>query len=747
MTPASGLVNQAANALSASDGSLPGWFYYGVNGADRGLGYRGSYMTLGGFIPYAEDDLGGLWAADLRGHLSNYGGFFSNVGMVRKQFIGGTLLGVGVFWDYDGDENQYPNTIITDLSGSYLFGGGETYNQVGVSGEWLTDYGNLRSNGYIPVGSTANTMGPFVGNSLLAVNGLNAALGGADLEVGAYIPGLADWAGMVSVGGYAFGNASYQFPSGADVVPWFGGVYTRLDMTFIENWDFSLQANNDSYFDWTGFARLTYRMGSSRRRNVPDQVEQPIMRNEHIVRAHQAPVQAINPTNGLPWHIIHVDNSVAVTGRPAAAAATAGAGTFESPFRELVDARDAATREFDVVYLHAGISHKTPYGIPVPPAAPLLNPDPRGLPPQYPNTDIANSYFFNANNQYLVGEGTSLKLNTVSNGPVPLSNGPNTGVYPVIANAAGTAVVLTDPTGSVTNANVDHIQIQDSYIGISDGPGLPTNGYAYVNDVRIIGTGPSQRGVDITAPGSGRSTMNFTNMFLSNLTRDGFSVTPAPGAASEPNVNITNSVIRNIAGAGVTTENLVGDARVRVSGVQVFDTSDAGVHVRNSQALVLDSVFRRNGLAGVQAEDSSIVQVSGSRFAGQEIGIQGTSTSGRLYLTASDNIILLAAGGVGNGIVLATPDPITDSTIYANIVGNDIISRGDQDIVLFDGTDGTNVPLPGGPDLFIKAADAQNLRIINQNATVYRVFPNDPTPLVPPPPRYDPALDVLLPPQ
>jgi hypothetical protein len=52
---------------------------------------------------------------------------------------------------------------------------------------------------------------------------------------------------MISVGGYAYGNARYNFPNGQDVVPWFGGVYTRLDMTFIENWDFSLQYNNDSY--------------------------------------------------------------------------------------------------------------------------------------------------------------------------------------------------------------------------------------------------------------------------------------------------------------------------------------------------------------------------------------------------------------------------------------------------------------------------------------------------------------------
>ncbi|NCX99967.1 MAG: hypothetical protein EBX35_15690, partial [Planctomycetia bacterium] len=58
MAPTGGLVNRAVTRLQDLEANGPGWLYYGLNAADRGLGYQGSYMTLGGYIPYAEDDLG-----------------------------------------------------------------------------------------------------------------------------------------------------------------------------------------------------------------------------------------------------------------------------------------------------------------------------------------------------------------------------------------------------------------------------------------------------------------------------------------------------------------------------------------------------------------------------------------------------------------------------------------------------------------------------------------------------------------
>lgn len=724
MAPSGGLVNRAVTGLQELNDTGPGWLYYGINAADRGLGYRGSYMTLGGFIPYAEDDLGGLWSADLRSHLSNYGGFFSNVGLVRKQFVGGTLMGVGVFWDYDGDQNQYSDTTITDtdLAGktqNYVFSGGETYQQVGVSGEWLTDWGNLRSNGYIPVGNTASIMGPFVGNSLLCVNGINAALAGTDLEVGAYLPGLSDWAGMVSVGGYAFGNARYNAPSGQDVVPYFGGVYTRLDMTFSRNWDFSLQANNDSYFDWTGFARLTYRMGGSRRRNVSEQTEQPMMRNEHIVRAHQAPEQAINPQTGKPWRVIHVDNSM-----PAG-----GTGTAETPFNTLAAGQAAADAEFDVVYMHVGLSQTDPYvmrdavGDPIP-------------------------YTFLANNQYLIGEGSSLLLNSVDCGLIraaPQSNG----IYPAMSNPLGTAIVLTDSAdpltpGTTANATVNHVKIVGSQIAISDGGGLPAAAptapnRATVRDVQIVGTGANQRGVEIRDRAGNNATFDFSYIDMKDMTEDGFYVN---GALGSPRVNITDSRIRNTGGSAVYATNLFNPGRVRVSDTLIDKTTAAAIYVKDAELTLVSGTIRTDGLTGVYAEDNSIVQVAYSRFENVDIGIQGTASAAgsQLYLTANANRIITTPPG--NGIVLSVPSPATGADVYAYILGNSITAGNGDDILLFDGTPSG---LPGSSNLWIKAADTTNLRTLNANATVRQVYPFSPTPTIPAPPNWDAALVVPLP--
>ncbi len=707
MAPATGVVNRAVQGFQRLNANGPGYMYYGVNAADRGLGYNGSYMTLGGFIPYAEDDLGGFWSADLRGHLSEYGGFFSNVGAVRKQFIGGTLLGVGVYWDYDGDMNQYPTwgSLGTGPFGQF----GHTYNQVGVSGEWLTDYGNIRSNGYIPVGTTAYTAGapnsPFYQNFVMCQHGLDAALAGADLEVGAYVPALADWAGMISVGGYALGNVRYdwwQGPSaGQGVVPWFGGVYTRLDMTFAKNWDFSLQANNDSYFDWTGFARLTFRMGGSRRRNVPDQVEQPMMRNEHIVRAHQTPEVAINPSTGTPWRVIHVDN----------AAPTGGTGTAESPLNTLAEGGTAATNPWDIVFVHRGLSRtSTPYG---------------------------GTFAFGNENQYLIGDGLGFQLPTLSCGPLPLSTG--SGLSPLLSNPAGDSIAIDGAiAGGATVAGIDII---GSRTGIyATGPLTSAAGRPLtVQNVTITGNGTTaaQAGVYLEAA-SGKAT--FADTSIANMTTAGFTIA---GAAADPldvdyQGSITNDTALNggavapivyIADTAGGTINMATGGGAAGSTVpnQISDTGGSGIQIVNNAAattIAIGNVSLTNNVQTAIAvvDDNSTTTITADSGTGilkptngaavsviggsPTFAYTGSITNGLPTTGATSSYLLSVANTTGGSVTLTAPDtPFIDT-------GNGVTINNAGGDVTLDGV-GAQITSAGGQGIRIDGGSSGNFLFKN----------------------------------
>jgi len=684
MAPASGVAARAIGGFRDLNQNGPGIFYYGVNAADRGLGYVGSYMTVGGFVPAFEDDLGGFWSADLRGHLSVNGGFFSNVGAIRKQFIGGSLLGLGIYWDYDGDTNQNPDTTIVSNGRTYAFSGGQAYNQVGISGEWLTDWGNLRTNGYIPVGSTAETFGPFVGNAVLCNNGINAALGGVDLELGAYVPGLTDWAGMVSVGGYAYGNTRYTQPqSAAGLVPWFGGVYTRLDMTFVENWDFSLQANNDSYFDWTGFARLTYRMGGSRRRNVPDQVEQPMMRNEHIVRAHQAPLVATNPNNvdpttgaATPWQVFHVDNS----------APAGGDGTAESPFRRLSEAETAATTAYDIVFVRPGLSATSPYLTP------------------------ADGYSFAAPNQYLIGQGSTAVIPSVQCGSLSAFGTPTPQPLPRITNPLGPAIVINQAQTTVSG-----FEIVNSPIGIADAAG----GSGAVSQVSVTGmSGASQTGILLSSsPGP----FTFDRISLSDLSDDGFVI-----AANAAKVTITNSDFTSVRDSAVRVS---GDAaRVEISTAR-FDAVSNAVNASGTGALVTlaDGSITNTAGDAIVASGAATIRINETLITDTaESALVASGADGRIVAlnttiqdTKQDAI---EVSGNGAQVLLGSSKILTVGGAGAVVTGANATFRMNSSVIQDTGGDGVTlnsatgfVSITGVPTVVGGGPEESILRRIGSN--------------------------------
>jgi hypothetical protein len=483
-------------------------------------------------------------------------------------------------------------------------------------------------------------------------------------------------------------------------------------------------------------------MGGSRRRNVPDQMEQPMMRNEHIVRAHQAPVQAINPFTSDPWRVIHVDNT--------AGNSPAGKGTAASPYTTLTQTGTGATQAYDIVYVHQGNSLNSPYG---------------------------GTFTFQAENQYLIGQGSSFVIPTASCGDLSFASVAGTSTsYPVLSNPSGASIELSSGGGNSINPTVDHISIVGSAVGITDGNGMPGSSTATVNDVVIQGSGAGQTGVVILDQASGGGTFNFTNMQLSGLTADGFVVDGQKTNGITARVNIESSSIENTSGSAVVVNDVVGSGRVRLSNSTIKGTTDAGVVVTGGKAIVEAVTISNVGTAGVAVaatpvitpadplitSGTSTVQVVNSTIEAT-IGVQATSLNAGdvVNLTINQNSLVAANGG--NGINLA----VDAGTMNTNIVGNRV--RVPETTAFTTGTAGgitdpaavasaiyltTVSPAIGLNNLTVKAVSQDNLTALNHNATVTTSPQLNPIntgtsiPLVPPPPppNYNPAIIVPLPP-
>ncbi|MGI9459517.1 MAG: right-handed parallel beta-helix repeat-containing protein, partial [Pirellulales bacterium] len=560
------------------------------------------------------------------------GGFFSNIGVVRKQLLnGGSLLGFGVFWDYDGDQNQYEDQLIGDVD-AMTFAGGYSYNQVGISGELLTDWGNIRSNGYIPVGTTGQSTGKYVSRNILCMQGINAALGGADFELGAYLPGLSDWAGVINVGGYAYGNTRYQLDNGADLVPWFGGVYTRLDMTFADNWDFSLQYNNDSYFDSTGFARLTYRLGGSRRRNVPDQMEQPMMRNEHIVRAHQNAMVCINPETGQPWRIIHVDNETTspATGNGSIVNPVASLGGTDIPpgGGQNPTAETVATQPYDIIFVHSSsIAYTNAPAISNPPGVfPILDPTiPTNL----------NMFTLQNSNQYLVGEGSSLRVPTMD-GSVLVSTTVNPALYPTLSPNPNNSAVFIPPaipatavappavSPPLTGGSIDGFNVTASGTGIH---AAATSGLVTLGDLNIRGGE-----IGLLVEGNARYDV------LEGVTFEGQN-----GTGLENNgggtMQLAGSTFTNIRGTAIETNG----GTLTANQITIEDTEGNGIIVggdASTKFTMNSSTVTGSREAGIVDNGDGSLEIIASRIDGSgTAGFRtrvGANGSANFYMTSID---------------------------------------------------------------------------------------------------------------
>ena len=621
--------------------SVPGRIWIGGKYADQGLGYTGSYVSIGTKTRMFEDFLDGRWVFEGRGHVSENGGFFGNFGVERIFSLAAANadLSLAGWYDYDDDQNHLPF--------------GEAFHQWGVTGQIKTRKWDLIANGYFPFSTTDTTLGDptggeaFFRNRIVLQAGIDSALEGFDVTLRTRPEQLAFVNGAIDFGGYHYES---------DLVDSFGGGRMRLLFQVLNGWIFNGEINYDDRFNMTGYVGLTWVWGGGGRGLeyagvCADLVETP--RNDHIVRFNQDVIYAIDPDTGRPYNVVHVDNTASGT----------ETGHFEAPFNTLAEA-EAASIEDDIIFVNEGDGSTTGY-----------------------DAGIALK-----DGQLLLGDGV-LHLIPIANGGrfgsfFALTNDID-GIRPRITNDGGPGVLLANRNtvrGFVINGNLSP-GVMD--FGI-EGIGGVTNTDGLIEDNMILGAALDGIGVtnlagdwtfnrneienngfngirleDACDPDS---VFTFDSNVASNNGLDGIQITNY--IARE--IIFTNNETSNNGRDGIRLEDFKGDPGIGVdilidNHVAQFNIGD-GINIINGAG----NITITNSIIGDEQDETAGIIIFGGN-ASNGIHITDFTNPG-----ADDRILIMDndINGNGAGFAAGVNIELNEGTARALITGNQINSNG-----------------------------------------------------------------------
>ncbi len=707
----------------------PGRLWFQVNLADSGLGYQGTYFTLGAKQHLFQDFLDGRWLLEARGHLGteNGGGFFANIGLERVFSLesAGAEITAGFWYDYDGDQSDF----------------GEAYNQLSVNASIETRNWLLYGNGYFPVGDTGTMLGDplngscFLQNSIVTSPGIDAALQGFDAMLLAKPAGLQHVNGTIGFGGYGYGS---------DLVDFFGGVRGRVGMQFDGGLIVQGEINHDNRFDITGVVQIGWLFGAGAKGTeygfLGTDLE-PTLRNDHIVRYRQEVQLAIDPDTGRAYDVYHVDNN----------AAAGGDGTFERPFDNLA-AAEAASADDDIIFVRegGGTTRNMDQGITLKPGQLLLGDGVRhlipladgtnfllcndldGLRPTITNVGVGNAVNLSSRNTVrgfvIDGSAGGLQNGISGNSGFTLTDGIIEDVT-IVGNPILDGVFLNNIAGDWTFARND---IQTARDGISIQNAIdPASTFLFTDNVVSFNLGDGIRMDNFDAQlisfidndtsfngGNGINLMNYLNASGAGVELDFIDTEiailgPTTPTASdntgvgialnnvEGNIRFLNMEIRNNLGGGislidVTTPGIDQEVFIGTSGLgeSIFDNNgvgttagifnDLGVAAGTQQLFITDSTFI-NGGSGIVSQATAVgANLTTDIFNNLQIanndtdGIQLNAFGGATHLASVINtdVPLDISNNGGNGISINSRDPGPISLVEAVVQGVSITNSG-----------------------------------------------------------------------
>ena len=706
---------------------VPGRVWLETNFADNGLGFNGSYVTLGGKTRLFEDALDGRWLTEARLHhsIEEDGGFFANVGLERVFSIDAAKADfvVGAWYDFDGDQQ-----------GNF----GNDFSQVGVNAAIKTPRWDVVGNGYFPVGITDRVSGStpgslFFGNNIQLQPGIDSALRGFDVTLRLKPKQLAFMNGTFELGGYGYSSA---------LVNSFGGGRVRLGMQTRRGLSVNVELNHDDRFETTGSLGIGYSFGAggaigSEYSKLGRDLEQTI-RNDHIVRFNQDVVLAIDPDTGAPFNVIHVNNT---------ADGTIGNGTSELPFDELLDA-ELNSGPGDLIYVNVGDG----------------------------TTNLYDQGINLQDDQTLFSTGGQFILQTANQGLVELT--PAGGIGATISNPGGFDVVtLADnntiaginidaagATNGISGNNVEAADIQSTNIsGATDDGILVTNSTGDWSLTNVNSSFNGRDGIHLNGFASEQVTLTSTTtnnnsrhgIFLENDTLPGGQIDIVGATSNENtingilvtngdgNLNVVDSTAINNTTGGLRTFNYTGQTFVGTTpgGISSFSGNRVGANLEfdlDGDGLVQDVLVTgltiNDGGRGVIADtngQNTVLNIDiidtvsindndneGIMFTadgGSVINTNIASTNAAAPLQIIDNGIIggaaisLSAVGTNNGIAASQVNSNIDN-VFIQLPGNSA------------GGDGIEINSTGNAVVTSTINDVEVLRIIMGDTTVPNNF-------------------------
>ena len=616
----------------------PGSVWVSANYADRGLGFRGSYLTAGMKTRLFEDALDGRWLLEVRGHISEEGGYFGNFGIERVFTVQAANADVSLaaWFDYDDDQDA--------------FAVADTLESWGVTAKIKTRHWDLIANGYFPIGTSDMSQGtegnPFFENSLILVPGIDSGLEGFDVTVRTRPSKLAFVNGTFDFGGYGYNS---------DLVEFFGGGRARLSMQLFRGMIISGEFNFDDRFDATGLLGVTLLYGGNPRGNEYSPVGKDLertVRNDHIVRFNQDVIPAIDPDTGLAYNVIHVDNT----------AGPGGTGTFEDPFGTLAEAEAAGATD-DIIYVASGDGTVTGYA--------------DGIALQ--------------DGQKLLGEGVEHAI-PIANGPefgdVFLVETGTPGVRPVITGSNNGSAVEVASRNTIRGFEIDGTQAVGGMANGISGSLLVTNTDGIIEDVMIrsaiisginitnlAGDWTFARndiqdngfsGISLVDACDPTSVFNFdSNIASNNLVANGIEIINY----DTMEINFTNNITDGNGGDGILLQGFKGDDAIGSQIVIDNHLARSNLGIGISVVDGAGNLTISNSVIGTEIDDDLLI------LGGPITGNEGGGVNIVDFVTEGDDMVLLSGNDIntnGAGIGAGVNIELNEGTTRALLTGNEI---------------------------------------------------------------------------